>query len=434
MTRLLAATLGLLLTVSLSAQVTYDRIRQADREPGSWLTTHGTYDAKRFSTLDEIDRSNVQRLRPVWMYQVQGRHHFETTPLVFDGVMYITDPPSDVAALDLKTGRPIWTYRRTLPDDVRACCGQVNRGVAALGDQIFITTIDAHLVALDVRTGRVRWDVDVADYKTGHSITGAPLAVKDKVIVGIAGAEYGVRGFLDAYDANTGKRAWRFWTVPGPGEPGHETWSGDSWKYGGATTWVTGAYDPDTNLTYWGTGNPGPDFDGDVRAGDNLYSDSLIAVDVDTGKLKWHFQFTPHDVNDIDSTEIPILVDAEFRGRPRKLLLFANRNGFYYVLDRVTGEFLHAQPFARQTWAKGLDAKGRPIPNPDTAPSPQGALVYPDDDGYANWFSPSYSPQTRTFYQNVREKGASTTATTPCIRPDGMYLGASKRAVPGEEP
>ena len=229
--------------------------------------------------------------------------------------------------------------------------------------------------------------------------------MKDKIIVGVAGAEYGVRGFLDAYDASTGKRAWRLWTVPGPGEPGHETWSGDSWKYGGATTWVTGAYDPDTNLTYWGTGNPGPDFIGDVRAGDNLYSDSLIAVDVDTGALKWHFQFIPHDVNDIDSTEIPILVDAEFRGRPRKLLLFANRNGFYYVFDRVTGEYLHAQPFARQTWAKGLDEKGRPIPNPDTVPSPQGALVYPDDDGYTNWFSPSYSPQTKLFYQNVREKG-----------------------------
>ena len=271
MKSVIAVSIGLLLTAHVSAQLSYDRIRQADREPGHWLTYHGTYDGKRYSTLDEIDRTNVQRLRPVWMYQVQGRHHFEATPLVFDGVMYLTDPPSDVVALDVKTGRPIWTYRRTLPDDVRACCGQVNRGVAALGDQIFIATIDAHLVALDMRTGRVRWDIEVADYKTGHSMTGAPLAVKDKIIIGIAGAEYGIRGFLDAYDASTGKRAWRLWTVPGPGEPGHETWSGDSWKYGGATTWVTGAYDPDTNLTYWGTGNPGPDFVGDVRNGDNLY-------------------------------------------------------------------------------------------------------------------------------------------------------------------
>ena len=223
-----------------------------------------------------------------------------------------------------------------------------------------------------MRTGRVRWDVEVADYKTGHSLTAAPLAVKDKVIVGMAGAEYGVRGFLDAYDAATGKRAWRLWTVPGPGEPGHDTWSGDSWKRGGATTWVTGAFDPETNLTYWGTGNPGPDFIGDVREGDNLYSDSLIAVDVDTGALRWHFQFTPHDVNDIDATEIPILVDADFRGRPRKLLLFANRNGFFYIFDRVTGEYLHAKAFARQTWTKGLDAKGRPDPESRHGAEPEG--------------------------------------------------------------
>ena len=285
-----------------------------------------------------------------------------------------------------------------------------------------------------MRTGRVRWDVEVADYKTGHSLTSAPLAVKDKVIVGMAGAEYGVRGFLDAYDAATGKRAWRLWTVPGPGEPGHETWSGDSWKYGGATTWVTGAFDPETNLLYWGTGNPGPDFIGDARAGDNLYADSMIAVDADTGALRWHFQFTPHDVNDIDSTEIPILIDAEFRGRPRKLLLFANRNGFYYIFDRVTGEYLHAKAFARQTWAKGLDPKGRPIPNPDTVPSAKGALVYPDDDGVTNWFSPSYSPQTKTFYQNVREKGGIYSRNEAVYQPGRMYLGASKRAVPDEEP
>src|SRR5438552_1096099 len=210
-------------------------------------------------------------------------------------------------------------------DPLRACCGDVNRGVAALGDQIFVATIDAHLVALDMRTGRVRWDVEVADYKTGHSLTAAPLAVKDKVIVGMAGAEYGVRGFLDAYDAGTGKRLWRFWTVPGPGEPGHQSWFGDSWKTGGATTWLTGSFDPGTNLLYWGTGNPGPDFIGDARAGDNLYSDCLIALEADTGKLKWSFQFVPHDVNDIDANQIPVLVDANFRGRLRHLLLLANR-------------------------------------------------------------------------------------------------------------
>ena len=232
----------------------------------------------------------------------------------------------------------------------------------------------------------------------------------------------------------TGKRAWRLWTVPGPGEPGNQTWSGDSWMHGGATTWVTGAFDPETNLAYWGTGNPGPDYIGDVRAGDNLYADSLIAVDVDTGALRWHFQFTPHDVNDIDATEIPILIDADFRGRPRKLLLFANRNGFFYIFDRVTGEYLHAKAFARQTWTKGLDAKGRPIPNPDTVPSAKGALVYPDDDGVTNWFSPSHSPQTKTFYQNVREKGGIYFRNEAVYQPGRMYLGASKRPVPDEVP
>jgi alcohol dehydrogenase (cytochrome c) len=416
------------------AQVPYDRIRGAEKEPGSWLTYHGTYDGKRYSSLDEIDRSNVQRLHPLWMYQIRGSHHFETTPLVFDGMMYITDPPSDVIALDLKTGRPIWCYRRPLPEDLHACCGEVNRGLAVLDDQLYLATIDAHLLALDLRTGGVRWDVELADYKTGHTLTAAPLAIEDKIVVGMAGAEYGVRGFLDAYDAKTGKLAWRFWTVPGPGDPGHETWSGDSWKYGGATTWVTGAFDPETNLLYWGTGNPGPDYRGDGRMGDNLYSDALIALDADRGTLVWYFQFTPHDVNDIDATEIPILIDADVRGRARKLLLFANRNGFYYVFDRVTGEYLHGQPLARQTWALGLDEKGRPIPNPETVPDADGALVYPDDDGVTNWFSPSYSPRTKTFYQNVREKGGIYYRNEAVYEPGKMYLGASKRAVPGEEP
>ena len=424
----------LVFTLSAAAQAPYERIVQSAREPGNWLTYHGSYAGQRYSTLNQIDRSNIERLRPAWMYQVQGRHHFETTPLVFDSVMYLSSPPSDVVAVDLKTGRPIWAYRRTLPEDLKVCCGQVNRGVAALDDQIFIGTVDAHLVALDLKTGRVRWDVQVADHKTAHSITLAPLAVKDKIIIGIAGAEYGVRGFLDAYDAKTGKRSWRFWTVPEPGEPGHETWSSDSWKHGGATTWVTGAYDPETNLLYWGTGNPGPDFVGDQRQGDNLYSDSLIAVNADTGKLKWPFQFVPHDVNDIDSNEIPVLLDAEFRGQPRKLLLFANRNGFFYIFDRVTGEFLHAKQFARQTWTKGLDARGRPIPNLETAANDTGALVYPDDDGITNWFSPSYSPQTGIFYQNVREKGGIYYRNEAVYEPGKMFLGASKREVPGEEP
>jgi alcohol dehydrogenase (cytochrome c) len=258
--------------------------------------------------------------------------------------------------------------------------------------------------------------------------------VKDKVIVGIAGAEYGIRGFLDAYDAKTGKRAWRFYTIPGPGEPGNETWSGDSWKTGGAPTWVTGAYDPESNLVYWGTGNPSPDMIGDDRQGDNLYSDSLLALDADTGKLKWHFQFTPHDVLDMDANQVPVLLDANFHGRPRKLVLFANRNGFYYILDRLAGEFLVGKQFARQNWASGLDERGRPIFNPAAVPSPEGALVYPDDDGTANWFSPSFDPQTGLFYQNVREKGAIQKRTHASYEPGHLFMGANRLPIPGEEP
>lgn len=420
----------------LEGQVAYERILNARSEAGTWLTYSGDYQAHAYSTLDQINTTNAAHLNVAWMYQTGSVGHFETTPLVFDGIMYITIPPSDAAALDLRTGRPIWTYRRTLPKGVIACCGQVNRGLAALDDQLFLGTVDAHLVALDMRTGRVRWDIAVADYKTAYSITVAPLAVKDKVIVGIAGAEFGIRGFLDAYDARTGKRAWRFYTVPAAGEPGNETWSGDSWKTGGAPTWVTGAYDPASNLVYWGTGNPSPDMVGESRAGDNLYSDSLLALDVDTGKLKWYFQFNPHDVLDMDATQVPVLLDAEFGGEPRKLVLFANRNGFYYVLDRITGEFLLGKQFARQNWATGLDKGGRPLWNRAAVPSFEGALVYPDDDGTANWFSPSLNLQTGLFYQNVREKGAiqKRKGTNLSFAPGHLFMGADRLPIPGEEP
>ena len=421
------------MSAAVFPQVPYERILHADREPGNWLTYSGGYASHHYSPLSQIDRTNIQRLKPAWIYQAQGREHFETMPLVFDGVMYITDPPSDVTALDLRTGRPIWHYRRAIPEGIAVCCGQVNRGVAALDDQLFVATIDGHLVALDAKTGRVRWDVEVADHKQAITLTAAPLAIKDKIIVGMGGAEYGVRGFLDAYDARTGKRSWRFWTAPGPGEAGTETWAGDSWKQGGASTWVTGSYDPRLNLIYWGTGNPGPGYDGSVRLGDNLYSDSVIALDASTGKLKWHYQFVPHDVNDMDATQIPVLVDAIWQGKARRLMLFANRNGFYYVLDRVTGEFLQAKQFARQNWAERIDAKGRPVPTLRTAANSTGALVYPDDDGTSNWFSPSYSPRTKLFYQNVREKGGYYFKADTAFQPGRMYLGATKRDIPNEE-
>jgi alcohol dehydrogenase (cytochrome c) len=430
--------MSLLLAFSalLAAQVPFDRIVKAHSEPGSWLTYSGDYQGHAYSALDQINVKTITSLKVAWMYQTGRSHHFETTPLVIDGMMYITEPPSDVTALDLRTGRPVWKYRRSLPGKLVVCCGQVNRGLAVLDDQLFIGTVDAHLVASDLRTGRVRWDVEVADYKAAYSMTGAPLVVRDKVIAGIAGAEYGIRGFLDAFDAKTGKKVWRFWTVPGPGEPGHETWSGDSWKTGGAPTWVTGTYDPDSNLLYWGTGNPSPDFVGESRLGDNLYSDSLLALEADSGKLKWHFQFTPHDVLDMDSNQVPVLVDAEFHGRPRKLVLLANRNGFYYVLDRLSGEFLAGKQFAKQTWALGLDVHGRPIANPAAVPTIEGTLVYPDDDGAANWFNPSLNLKTGLFYQNVREKGAiqRRSQVDPVYEPGKLFMGARRHPVPDEEP
>lgn len=422
------------ISVPLGAQVPFERILNAGSEPESWLTYSGTYGAQRYSTLDQINLNNVAQLQATWIYQTRSTQKFEVSPLVVDGVMYITEPPSDATALDLRTGRPIWQYRRPLPQGIITCCGQVNRGVALLDDQVFLGTVDAHLVALDARTGQVRWDVEVAEYSEGYAITVAPLALDDKIIVGISGGEYGIRGFLDAYDPQTGERLWRFWTVPGPGEAGNETWSGDSWMRGGAPTWVTGAYDPELDLLYWGTGNPGPDFIGEVREGDNLYSESVIALDPDTGSLVWHFQFLPHDVHDYDATQVPVLIDADFEGVLRKLMLWPNRNAFYYVLDRTTGEFLVGKQFARQNWALGLDDNGRPIENPETIADRDGALVYPDDDGAANWYSPTYSPQTGLIYQNVRETGATYYLADATYEPGRIYMGASRRAVQDEDP
>jgi alcohol dehydrogenase (cytochrome c) len=387
----------------IAAQVTYGRILKAESEPQNWLTYSGSYKSWRYSRLDQIDRQNVQNLKLAWVYQMPITHRFETTPIVADGVMYISEPPSNVVALDPATGRQFWRYKRSLPSKINVCCGQVNRGVAVLGERVFIGTVDAHLVALHAKTGAVLWDIEVADNRTGHAITSAPLVVKDMVITGIAGGEYGIRGFVDAYDAATGQRRWRFWTIPEPGEKGSETWSGDAWKHGGGPTWVTGSYDAELNLIIWGVGNPSPDWNGDFRKGDNLYSDSAIALDADTGKLKWHFQMVPHDVHDWDSVQVPVLVDSEWQGKPRKLIYWAHRSGFYYVLDRETGEFLLGKPFATQTWAKGLDGKGRPIRNPAVDPTEEGVYVWPGVQGATNWYSPSYNPLTGLFYLTAWE-------------------------------
>ena len=429
-----ALLLLLLAAAALPVQVSYERIRRAREEPGNWLTDSGSYDGHRYSSLTQITRENVARLKPAWVFQTNDLNKFEVSPLVVDGILYITEPPGVVTVLDGRTGRPLWTQRRQLPEDVRPCCGRVNRGLAILGRRVFMGTLDAHLIALDARSERLLWDVEVASHKRGYSITGAPLALLDRVIVGVSGGELGVRGFIDAYADDDGRRLWRFWTVPGPGEPGNETWAGKSWESGGAAAWLTGTYDPEANLLYWGTGNPGPDYDGEVRPGDNLYSCSLVALDADTGRLKWHFQFTPHDVHDWDSNQVPVLIDAPFRGAPRKLLAFANRNGFYYLLDRLTGEFLAGEQFAKQTWAAGLDDRGKPILLPGKQPTVEGNVVYPGMHGGTNWFSPSYSPKTGLLYVGVREEGTAYYTERVDFVPGGWYFGGGIRGIPGLEP
>jgi alcohol dehydrogenase (cytochrome c) len=380
------------------AQVTFERILRAASEPHNWLTYSGNLQSTRHSPLTQITPQNAANLDLKWVHQAQSLEKFEATPLVIDGVIYTVEPPNNVYALDAVSGRPYWTYRHPMPPTTYVCCGNVNRGLAVLGNTLFLGTLDAQLVALDMATGRKKWQTKVAEFTHGYGIALAPLVVKDKVIVGPAGGERGIAGFLAAYDAATGKEIWRFHTIPRPGEPGNETWEGDAWKTGGASVWVTGSYDPDLNLIYWGTGNPAPDWNPGMRPGANLYADCVIALDADTGKLKWHYQFTPHDEWDFDSVQVPVLADLTWKGRPRKLMLWGNRNGFFYVLDRGSGEFLLGKPFVKQNWATGIDESGKPIKVPGMGPTPAGNDVYPGVQGGTNWYSPSFSPRTGLFY------------------------------------
>jgi alcohol dehydrogenase (cytochrome c) len=376
------------------AQVSSDRLVRASAEPRNWLTYSGTYESQRYSRLNQITPANVTNLEQKWMFQSQVFGAWQATPLVVDGIMYVTQRPNDVVALDAKTGRVFWIYRYTPSPDQRVCCGANNRGLAILGDTLFMGTLDAHLIAIDSKSGRPIWNVAVADPKLAYSITLAPLVVKDKVVVGTGGGEFGIRGFIAAYDARTGKEAWRFKTIPEPGEPGHDTWKNDAWKSGGGSVWVTGSYDPALNLTYWGIGNPGPDWNNEQRPGDNLYTDSVVALDADTGTLRWHFQFTPNDPYDYDSVQVPVLVDMNWSGGDAKLLMWANRNGFFYAIDRATGRFLSGTPFVKVNWASSLDERGRPM----QTPQPPGSPTWPGNQGGTNWYSPSYSPRTELFY------------------------------------
>ena len=390
-------------TSSLFAQVSFDRIMRADKEPQNWLTYSGSVQSQRYSTLTQITPDNVKNLELQWIYQARSLEKFEATALVVDGVLYTVQAPNDVMALDAATGRLFWTYSYTPAPESRPCCGRINRGLAILGDTLFMGTIDAHLVAIDAKNGKPLWNTTVAKAESGYALTHAPLVVKDKVIVGTAGGEYGIRGFIAAYNVRTGKEMWRFHNIPEPGEPGHDTWGGDSWKTGGGSVWVTGSYDAGTNLTYWGIGNPGPDWNGDSRPGDNLYTDSVVALDADTGKLKWYYQFSPHDEFDYDAVQVPVLADVQWTGkdgvkRPRKVMMWANRNGLFYVLDRTSGEFLLGKPFVEVNWMNGFDEKGRPMRVTGKVPTAEGTLIFPGNQGGTNWYSPSYSPHTGLFY------------------------------------
>lgn len=405
-TRALAPVGGLLLMwfaiqgAPSNAQVTTDRLVNSGREPQNWLMYSGDYAGRRYSTLDQVNATTAGALVPKWAYQTMAGGKFETTPIVVDGILYGTGVEDRAFALDAKSGRPIWQYQRALPPDIRPCCGRVNRGLAILGDRVFLGTLDAHVIALDAKTGNVVWDATSADYSKGYSFTLAPLVIKNLVLVGVSGGEYGIRGFIDAYDASTGERKWRFNTIPGPGEPGNDTWEGESWKIGGSPAWITGTFDVATNTTFWTTGNPAPSNRGIGRAGDNLYSDSLVALDPDSGKLKWYFQFTRHDEHDYDATQVPVMIDdAE-----KHWIAQANRNGFFYVLDRTTGKLLSATSYAKVTWSTSKDAVGRPVGAKEGEPTPEGNPVCPGALGATNWMSPSYDPQTKLFYVTAREQ------------------------------
>ena len=384
-----------------------DQYRQVTSE-ADWPSMHGQFSGNRYSTLRQINTANVGKMGVKWVFAVPNAARLQGTPQVYQGVMYVTNT-NTVIALDAGSGARLWEYTRPATAGLigNARSPGNNRSVSVMGDKVFMQTDHAHLIALNRHSGAVLWDKEMADFKQNYNATGSMLAVENLVIAGTAGGEEGVRGFLAAYDQETGKEVWRFWTIPARGEKGAETWGGKDIDHGGGATWLTGSYDPETKTVYWPTGNPGPDFNGDNRLGDNLYSCSILALDLITGKLKWHFQTTPHDEWDWDAVQPIVLADAQWRGEPRKLLMQANRNGFLYVLDRVSGKMLMASPLVKKlTWAKEIAADGRPVMNPNSVPTAEGNKVCPSVVGSANFFSTSYNPATRLFYVNTLESCA----------------------------
>ncbi|MEW5977404.1 MAG: PQQ-dependent dehydrogenase, methanol/ethanol family [Acidobacteriota bacterium] len=417
----------LLTGLPIQAEVLYEDLLIPPAD--NWLSYSGDLTGQRYSLLKQINTTNAGSLVPQWVYHVKDSKRLQATPLVVDGVMYISHT-NEVYALDAATGRELWHYKYS-----QAKRHDGNRGVAVLGDRVFFVSSDAHLLALHAKTGALLWDREYGGHDQNPQLlaTLAPLAINGKVIVGVSGGDCGIRGFVDAFDAESGRHLWRFYTIPGPGEPGFETWGGHPVEISGGATWMTGTYDAGQNLLLWTVGNPGPDFNGDLRPGDNLYSDSVVALDADTGKLKWYYQFTPHDTHDWDAQEFPVLIDGQFQGKPRKLLVQANRNGFFYVLDRTNGQVLLAKPFVKKmNWAKGILPNGRPDLIADRDPTPAGNLTCPGVKGATNWFSPSYNPDTGLFYVvSIEQCDIYTTSARP-FKPGECYDGTGAEPDPAE--
>ncbi|HEY2013581.1 MAG TPA: PQQ-binding-like beta-propeller repeat protein [Bryobacteraceae bacterium] len=412
-----------------------DRFREVTSET-DWPGYNGDAGGNRYTKLSQITKANVARLGPKWMFTLPNTSRLQVTPSVVGGIMYVS-AGNECYALDAGTGRQIWHFRQARTRGMAGdSSGGTNRGVATAGDRIFMETDHAHVIALDRFTGTLLWDTEMADWKLNYFATSAPLAVGNLVIAGTGGGEHGARGFVAAYDQASGKEAWRFWTVPLPGEPGSETWEGKGIVHGGAPTWFTGTYDSETDTIFWPTGNPSAEYNGDDRLGDNLYSDCILALDAKTGKLKWHYQTTPHDLWDWDATETPVVIDTAWQGQPRKLLIQANRNGFFYVWDRTDGKLLLAKPFVKNlTWASGIGADGRPVKLPNQEPSVAGTKVCPSQDGATNWFSPSFNPATGLYYVQTFEKCSVYTKADPGTWQSGKeYLGGSQRRPPNEKP
>jgi alcohol dehydrogenase (cytochrome c) len=424
---------GLKPIAELSGGVKWQDI--ASPKPGDWPSYNGQLSGNRYTELAQITPDNIRKLAPKWIYPGGAGRGLEVTPIVVDGIMYVTRVNS-ASALDARTGREIWRYSRPQTKNLTGDASSgINRGVAVLGDRVFIVTDNAHLLALHRVNGALLWDVTMADSNKHYGSTSAPLIAGDLVIAGVSGGDEGIRGQLNAFSASTGEHVWRFWSIPAPGDPEASSWVGRALEHGCGATWLTGTFDNETNTLVWPIGNPCPDFNGDERKGDNLYTDSVVALDPQTGKLKWHYQFTPHDLHDWDATETPMLVDMNYQGEPRKLLLQGNRNGFFYVLDRTNGKFLAASPFVKKlTWASKIAPDGRPVLAEGWQPTIEGTEVCPSMDGASNWMSTVYHPGTGLFYLMALEKCNIFSKNSEWWKQGESFYGGSARPVTAEQP